>query len=143
MPTLCFQNLNWPFPQTPERPRVRRNSKRQREKPCHTSPPERESYKSSTWIVKVPRIIGLNSRSSMTMRRGQWAGICEELGTATHADTLEQVEAELREAVELQLNEMENLTDVQGYLAENRVRVTPIQIQQQAGFAVAGSRFTT
>ena len=32
-------------------------------------PPERELYKSSTWIVKVPRIIGLNSRSSMTMRR--------------------------------------------------------------------------
>ena len=74
---------------------------------------------------------------------GQWAGICEELGTATHADSLEQVEEELREAVELQLNEMEKLTDIQDYLAENRVRVTPIQIQQQTGFAVAGSHLTT
>ena len=27
---------------------------------------------------------------------GQWAGVCEELGTAAHAGTLDQVEAELR-----------------------------------------------
>ena len=73
---------------------------------------------------------------------GQWAGICFELGTAAQADTLAQVQAELLEAVELQLNETEKLTDIQEYLAENEVRVTRIKPSRQAGFTVAGSRLT-
>lgn len=51
---------------------------------------------------------------------GQWVGICTELGTSAFAETLEQARAELQEAVQLQLNEVEGLTDVQSYLAENR-----------------------
>ena len=142
MPTRCFQNVNRP-------------SSRHQSAPASD---ETTNARGRNHVIRAPRkeviqIIHLDSQGSpdywaeLTVKydheEGQWAGICEELGTATHADTLEQVEAELREAVELQLIEMENLTDIQGYLAENRVRVTPIQIQQQAGFAVAGSRFTT
>ena len=60
---------------------------------------------------------------------GDWAGICLELGTAAQSDTPEQVREELREAVELQLHEIERLCgaeDFQDYLAENQVRILPI-----------------
>jgi predicted RNase H-like HicB family nuclease len=50
---------------------------------------------------------------------GKWVGVCLELGTSAFADTLEQVREELREAVELQLNEMERLAHVQDSLEEN------------------------
>ncbi len=60
---------------------------------------------------------------------GQWVGVCQKLGTAAQSDTLERVREELREAVELQLGEMERLCgaeDFQDYLAENQVRILPI-----------------
>ena len=60
---------------------------------------------------------------------GQWVGVCRELGTAAQSDTLEQAREQLREAVELQLCEMERLCgaeDFQDYLAENQVRILPI-----------------
>ena len=56
----------------------------------------------------------------------QWVGLCLELGTSTFADSLEQTRLELQEAVELQLNEMEKLTEFRNYLAENHVRTVPI-----------------
>ena len=38
---------------------------------------------------------------------GSWVGVCAELGTSAFSDNLEQAKLELREAVELQLNELE------------------------------------
>ena len=73
---------------------------------------------------------------------GQWVGVCKELGTATHADTLAEVEANLTEAIDLQLNETARLTDVLEYLADNQVVFAPISMPQQTGFAVAGSVLT-
>ena len=73
---------------------------------------------------------------------GQWVGVCRELGTATQADTLAEVEADLREAIDLQLNEMARLTDVLEYLADNQVRFAPISMPQETGFAVVGSVLT-
>ena len=67
---------------------------------------------------------------------GQWVGICTELGTATCAETLEQTQAELREAVELQLNGAERITDVLDYLADNQVVIQPVKLSRQAGFAI-------
>ncbi len=69
----------------------------------------------------------------------KWVGVCLELGTPAFADTLEQVREELREAVELQLNEMERLTHVQDFLAENHVRIVQIDpgTSPETGFAVA------
>ena len=72
---------------------------------------------------------------------GQWVGVCPELGTSAFADTLQQARLELREAMELQLNEMEKLTEIREYLAENRVSITPIDpvaSYAAAGFAFAG-----
>ena len=71
----------------------------------------------------------------------QWVGVCAELGTSAFADTIEQARAELQEAVQLQLNEVERLTNVRDYLAECEVTVFPVDQRESAGFAVAaGSR---
>ena len=73
---------------------------------------------------------------------GQWVGLCKELGTATHADTLAEVEVDLRDAIDLQLNGMAQLTDVREYLMDNDVSIYPISIPQETGFAVASSVLT-
>ena len=69
----------------------------------------------------------------------QWVGVCRELGTVAHADTLDQVQEELNEAIGLQLNEMERISDVREYLNQNQVEVEPIPSPLGAGFAVAGT----
>ena len=55
----------------------------------------------------------------------QWVGICTELGTSAFADTLDQARVETLEAVQLQLNEVERITNLKGYLADNQVAVLP------------------
>ena len=67
---------------------------------------------------------------------GQWVGVCDELGTSAFADSLEQMKIELRDAVALQLNEMERIADIREYLVDNQVTITPIELPRQAGFAV-------
>ena len=78
----------------------------------------------------------INLTLNYCQESGQWVGVCEELGTAAFADTLEQVQAELREAVELQLNGVERLANVRDYLADNQVVIQPVKLSQQVGFAV-------
>ena len=73
---------------------------------------------------------------------GQWVGICRELGTATQADTLAETEANLREAIDLQLNEMARIADVREYLIENEVNFAPVSMPQDTGSAVAGNVLT-
>ncbi len=71
---------------------------------------------------------------------GDWVGVCLELGTAAEAGDLGQAMEQLRECVELQLNEMERLCDIEEYLADNHVHVVPIGPSgspEKAGFAVA------
>ena len=62
---------------------------------------------------------------------GQWCGYCTELGTAAFSDTREQARAELSEATELQLVEVEKLGEIQEYLAQNEVAIFPINIPAQ------------
>ena len=64
----------------------------------------------------------------------QWVGICDELGTSAFADTLDQARIETQEAVQLQLNEVERITDIREYLADNEV---PMRPPEAAGFSVA------
>ncbi len=52
---------------------------------------------------------------------GQWLGECLELGTATFADTLEEVQEELVEAIALQVNEVDRDGFAEEYLAERGV----------------------
>ena len=67
---------------------------------------------------------------------GHWVGVCAELGTSAFADTLEQMQTELKDAVELQLNEVERITDVKDYLADNDVAIVPAKQPRQSGFAI-------
>ena len=68
---------------------------------------------------------------------GQWVGVCTELGTSAFAETLEQMQAELRDAVELQLNGVAQIADVKGYLADNDVVIVPSKLPKQAGFVIS------
>ena len=56
-----------------------------------------------------------------TQESGQWVGVCEELGTSAFSDTLENTQAELREAMELQLSEIERLGYAREYLDKRQV----------------------
>ena len=66
----------------------------------------------------------------------QWVGVCDEMGTSAFADTMEQMKTELRDAVELQLNEMERIADIQDYLAHNQIAIQPVNLPEYAGFSV-------
>lgn len=68
----------------------------------------------------------------------QWVGVCLELGTSTFADTLEQTELELREAVELQLNGMEDLGYLNEYLEARQVSILPLGPGEKEKVAAPG-----
>ena len=57
---------------------------------------------------------------------GQWLAECLELGTATHADTLEEVRREILEFVTLQLDGVEELGFMEEYLRQNNVSLIPL-----------------
>ena len=72
----------------------------------------------------------------------QWVGVCKELDTAAHADTLDEADEQLREAVSLQLNEMEKIADVREYLVQNHVELLLVPAQQEAGFNITSNPVT-
>ncbi len=47
------------------------------------------------------------------------------------------MQAELKDAVELQLNEVARIADVKDYLADNRVEIVPSKLPKQAGFVIS------
>ena len=51
---------------------------------------------------------------------GRWLGECIEFGTAAFANSLPEVKKELTEAILLQLNEMEALGFIEGFLHEHK-----------------------
>lgn len=55
-----------------------------------------------------------------------WCGHCVELGTAAFADTREQAHAELLDATILQLDGVEQLNELEAYLAKNGVLLYPV-----------------
>ena len=72
----------------------------------------------------------------------QWVGVCKELDTAAHADTLDEADEQLRDAVSLQLNEMEKIADVREYLVQNHVELLLVPAQQEAGFNITSNPVT-
>lgn len=58
---------------------------------------------------------------------GQWLAECLELGTATYAETLEEVRREIRESVTLQLNSVEELGFMDEYLRRHNVALIPLE----------------
>ena len=62
---------------------------------------------------------------------GMWIGTCLELGTSTQAQTLEELQAELTDAVDLQLNEMARLGYTREYLKSQGAKGLPIPEEEE------------
>lgn len=54
---------------------------------------------------------------------GQWLGRCRELTTSTFGETLEQVQAELVELVELHVNGLQDIGELERVFKERGLRV--------------------
>ena len=57
---------------------------------------------------------------------GQWLAECLELGTATHADSLEEVRREIRDNITLQLGSVEDLGFTDECLRDHNVALIPL-----------------
>jgi len=53
----------------------------------------------------------------------QWVGICQELGTSTFGDTLDEVKNELAELIELHLNTLESLNERKRFFKEQGIEI--------------------
>ena len=75
---------------------------------------------------------------------GEWVGVCEQLGIAANAVTLDETKEILQDLILLQLNGIEGLTSISGYLAENGVTVmepeTPRDSESSFVMTIATSR---
>lgn len=54
---------------------------------------------------------------------GVWVGVCKELGTATQADSLEQVQRELIDLLQLHLNGLEEVGERERFFRENGITI--------------------
>ena len=54
---------------------------------------------------------------------GEWVGVCEQLGIAANADTLDETKEILKDLILLQLNGIEGLTSIYAYLSEHGVTI--------------------
>ena len=61
-----------------------------------------------------------------------WVGTCIELGTSSYAEALDDVRAEMADAILLQLNEVERLGYMQEYLREHGVTEVKLPLDSHA-----------
>jgi len=54
---------------------------------------------------------------------GQWLGDCVELGTATFADTFEDLRKELRDMIDLHLNTLEETGEREAFFKQHKIKV--------------------
>ena len=73
-----------------------------------------------------------------TEEGSQWGGVCLELGTSAFADTFGEVRGELRDAVILQLSEVEHLGFIGDYLNDNHVVPLNTPPERTPGFSLVG-----
>lgn len=66
-------------------------------------------------------------RLEYRMEGARWLAECLELGTATYADSLKAVQAEIREFIETELNGMEEQGFVEQLLRDRKVSRIPVK----------------
>jgi predicted RNase H-like HicB family nuclease len=66
----------------------------------------------------------------------QWVGTCQELGTSTFSDTIDEVKTELIELVELQLNALEDLDERKRFFEEQGIEIIAKEIPQTINVSV-------
>ena len=54
---------------------------------------------------------------------GDWVGVCEQLGIAANADTLDEAKEILKDLVLLQLKGVEEISDINSFLTENGIAI--------------------
>jgi len=67
----------------------------------------------------------------------RWVGVCHELGTSAYAESLESALEELKEAVALQLNEIDRLGHLDAYLRDRHVQVSEVATHAEGEWAAA------
>ena len=76
--------------------------------------------------MKVPDVyITLTLEFQKEGRR--WVGVCQELGTSTYSRSLPEVEEQLREAVWLHLNTLEDIGERTRFFKEHGIKIYPIK----------------
>jgi predicted RNase H-like HicB family nuclease len=72
----------------------------------------------------------------------QWTAQCEELGTATHADSIESALTEIRELMGLHLEALEETGERDRFFLEHGIAVRPVpQIPTKRNFTFGGGIF--
>ncbi len=54
---------------------------------------------------------------------GRWSAVCRELGTPAFADSLEEASSQLKDAILLQISEMDRLGDIEAFLQDHDVHL--------------------
>ncbi|MDD2252192.1 MAG: hypothetical protein PHQ10_04430 [Dehalococcoidales bacterium] len=57
----------------------------------------------------------------------RWVGVCHELGTSTYSRSLPEAEKQLREAVCMHLNTLEELGERDRFFKENKIKIHTIK----------------
>ena len=105
----------------------------------------RRTYSMRERILFVPEDGSGNTNHALALtcsyaeEGGNWIGECVELGTASFADTFEEMRLELHEAMELQLVEAARLLgplDYFDYLIENEVAIVALGAHDAVGLAI-------
>ena len=88
-------------------------------------------------MTKAFRITRLRLPAHTPRNQDNGLGFVKNLEPSAFSDTLEHAQVELREAMELQLNEVERLGYAREYLDKNQVPVASIPTNRQRGFTLA------
>ena len=83
--------------------------------------------------------IGILNLTYIQEGDGRWSAVCRELGTPAFADSLEEASSQLKDAILLQVSEMERLGDLEEFLRDHDVHlVPPIRSPRQWELVEAG-----
>lgn len=60
---------------------------------------------------------------SFKKEKNKWTASCLELGTSTFATTLEEVKKDIKEAITLHLNTLEDVGERERFFKENKIKI--------------------
>ena len=58
---------------------------------------------------------------------GIWTAECKELGTGAFGDSFEDAKTQLKEAIELHLNTLDDLGEIERFFIENNIKIYPVK----------------
>ena len=76
----------------------------------------------------MPKIAGYSANRNITREGKQWTALCNELGTATCGDTIEEVREAMASLIQLHLNTLESVGARRSFFQQHSItfhRVRP------------------